>query len=280
MHVIIPEIPTTMTQEILLSPEALEKRRRIVELRAELADLFEKRDYMISQEKPRLTALYIDLVGKLQYEEFVIRVEVMKLKRKHQIIQAALNRGERPDTEVVERIVELEFIDYQAQIEAQAESIKAAKSYLEAPLMTEEDASDLKRIYRILIKRLHPDWNPDLSEERKELFVRAQAAYKSNDVQELRNILLMIEADEPVQIKEETIDDDIARLERSLADLQARVDKLNAMFPFDHRDKLYDKEWIENKQAQIKDSIARLTDEKQQWQVFIFAQTGVNIGQA
>lgn len=164
MHVIIPEIPTTMTQEILLSPEALEKRRRIVELRAELADLFEKRDYMISQEKPRLTALYIDLVGKLQYEEFVIRVEVMKIKRKHQIIQAALNRGERPDTEVVERIVELEFIDYQAQIEAQAESIKAAKSYLEAPLMTEEDASDLKRIYRILIKRLHPDWNPDLSE--------------------------------------------------------------------------------------------------------------------
>lgn len=269
-----------MTQDILLSPEALEKRRRIVELRAELADLFEKRDYMISQEKPRLTALYIDLVGKLQYEEFVIRVEVMKLKRKHQIIQAALNRGERPDTEVVERIVELEFIDYQAQIEAQAESIKAAKSYLEAPLMTEEDASDLKRIYRILIKRLHPDWNPDLSEERKELFVRAQAAYKSNDVQELRNILLMIEADEPVQIKEETVDDDIARLERSLADLQTRVDKLNAMFPFDHRDKLYDKDWIENKQAQIKDSIARLTDEKQQWQVFIFAQTGVNIGQA
>ena len=31
-RVIIPEIPTTMTQEILLSPEALEKRRRIVEL--------------------------------------------------------------------------------------------------------------------------------------------------------------------------------------------------------------------------------------------------------
>ena len=280
MHVIIPEIPTTMTQEILLSPEALEKRRRIVELRAELADLFEKRDYMISQEKPRLTALYIDLVGKLQYEEFVIRVEVMKLKRKHQLIQAALNRGERPDTEVVERIVELEFIDYQAQIEAQAESIKAAKSYLEAPLMTEEDASDLKRIYRILIKRLHPDWNPDLSEERKELFIRAQAAYKSNDVQELRNILLMIEADEPVQIKEETVDDDIARLERSLTDLQARVDKLNAMFPFDHRDKLYDKAWIERKQTDIKDSIARLTDEKQQWQVFIFAQTGANMGQA
>ena len=269
-----------MAQEIMLSPEALEKRRKIVELRGELAVLFEKRDYMVAQEKPRLTALYIEKIGKLQYEEFALKVDVMKLKRKHQLIQASLNRGEQPNMDLVESTLEVEFMDYQMQIEAQAESIRAAKSFLEAPLMSEEDASDLKRIYRILIKRLHPDWNPGLSEERKELFVRAQAAYKSNDVQELRNILLMIEADEPIQIQEETIDDDITRLEKSLDDIRSRVDKLNAMFPFDHRDKLYDEKWIEEKQTEIKTSIARLKDEKQQWQIFIFSQTGLTFGQA
>jgi len=269
-----------MTQEILLSPEALEKRCRLVELRSELADLFEKRDSMVSQEEPHLTALYIELIGKLQYKEFALRVEVMKLRRKHQLIQSSLNRGERPDMVLVEQTLEVEFVEYKAQIEAQAEALKAAKSYLSAPLMSEEDFSDLKRIYRILIKRLHPDWNTDLSEEKKELFVRAQAAYKSKDVQELRNILLMLDAEDVPQIKEETIDDDIARLEQSLEDLRSRIDKLNASFPFDHREKLYDKNWIQQKQTEIKDSIERLTEEKEKWQVFIFAQTGVNIGEA
>ncbi len=278
--VVKPETNDRVTQEILLSPEALEKRRRLVELRSNLAEMFEKRDYMVSQEKPRLTAQYIELIGKLQYEAYALNVDVMKLKRKHQLIQSSLNRGERPDMQLVEQTLEVEFMEYQQQIEAQAENLRAAKSYLEAPLISEEDVTDMVRIYRIIVKRLHPDWNPDLSEEKKELFVRAQAAYKSTDVQELRNILLMLDAEEPPQIKEDTIDDDIARLERSLEDLRSRVDKLNESFPFDHREKLNDKEWIERKQADIKASIEMLTEEKRRWELFIFTQTGAQIGQA
>ena len=270
-----------MAQEILLSEESLRKRQRIVALRSELAELFEHREYMVTQEKAQLTARYIELIGKLQYEEFALRVDVMRLKRKHQLVQSALNRGERPDMDRIEHIVEAEFIEYQQQIEAQTENLRAAQAFLESPLMSEDDTNDMKRIYRILIKRLHPDWNPDLSEERKELFIRAQAAYKSCDVQELRNILLMLEADEPIQIKEESIDDDIARLERSLEDLRKRVEKLETTFPFDHRERLADKKWIEEKQNDLKESIALLTREKQQWEMFIFTQTGLqNIGEA
>ena len=269
-----------MNNDILLSPDALAKRQRLVALRSELAELFERRDHMVSQEQPHLTAMYIDLIGRLQYEEFALRVTVMRLKRKHQLVQSAINRGERPDMEMVERIVEAEFVEYQQQIEAQAENIKAAKSFLESPLMSEEDTSDMKRIYRILIKRLHPDWNPDLGDDKKDLFVRAQAAYKSCDVQELRNILLMLDAEEPPQIKAETIDDDIARLEKSLEDIRSRVEKLEAAFPFDHRDKLYDEKWVAEKQAEIKASIEILKDEKLRWEMFIFSQTGAQIGEA
>ena len=116
-----------MNNDILLSPDALAKRQRLVALRSELAELFERRDHMVSQEQSHLTAMYIDLIGRLQYEEFALRVTVMRLKRKHQLVQSAINRGERPDMEMVERIVEAEFIEYQQQIEAQAENIKAAK---------------------------------------------------------------------------------------------------------------------------------------------------------
>ena len=121
-----------MNNDILLSPDALAKRQRLVALRSELAELFERRDHMVSQEQSHLTAMYIDLIGRLQYEEFALRVTVMRLKRKYQLVQSAINRGERPDMEMVERIVEAEFVEYQQQIEAQAENIKAAKSFLDS----------------------------------------------------------------------------------------------------------------------------------------------------
>jgi len=265
-----------MSREITLSPDVLRKRQQLVDLRSQLAVLFEYREHMISQEEAHLNALYIDLIGTLQYEEFALKVDVMRLKRKHQLVQSALNRGEIPDMELVEQTVAGEFDEYKQQIEAHAESLRDAKAILTAPLLSEDDAADMKRIYRLLVKRLHPDWNPDLSDEKKDLFVRAQAAYKSCDVQELRNILLRLEAEEPVRIKVETIDDDIARLERSLSDLRKRIEELEKTFPFDHRNLLYDKDWVQNKQEEIRTSISSLQEEKQMWQLFITSQTNPN----
>ena len=258
-----------MEQEIILSEEALHRRQQIAMLRAQVAELYEQRESMVSYERQNLIAQYTNQIGKWQYEEYALKVAVMRLKRKVQLIQTHINRGEQINLQHIEQQLEVEFSEYQQLLEEQLESVRAAQAFLAAPILTEDDANDLKRIYRILVKRLHPDWNPNLPQEKQDLFVRAQAAYKNADVQELRNILLMLDADDKPQTKDDTVQKTIEQLKRSIADLTARIDKLEQSFPFNMRDKLSDEKWIAQRQKEIKENIARLQEEKQTWEAYL-----------
>lgn len=266
--------------DITLSEEALQKRQKITELRNQLSQLFEEREHMITFEKNLLIAQYTDLIGKLQYEKFVEKVAVMKLKRKAQLMQASINRGEHIVPQAIEQQIDAEFAEYQQEIEEQIETIKAAKSYLEAPLMSEDDSTDMKQIYRLLVKCLHPDWNPEISQNKKDLFIRVQAAYKACDVQELRNILLMLDA-EDIQIKEKNIDDDILRLEKSIDDIKERILKLKNTFPFTFREQLDDQTWIKRRQSEIHASIQTLKEERMIWETYVSTLSGgINLSTA
>lgn len=46
-------------------------------------------------------------------------------------------------------------------------------------------AARVKDRYRLLVKRLHPDLNPELSQEHRDLWVRVQRAYGAHDLEEL-----------------------------------------------------------------------------------------------
>lgn len=266
-----------MAQEIVLSPKLLEKRNRVAALRAELADLFEKREYMLSHEREQLTALYTTTIGQLQYKEYALKVAISKIKRTSELIQARRNRGEYVDMAAIMRQVEAEFWEHQQRIQQQIEDLKAANAFLNAPILTEEAAAELKNIYRVLVKRLHPDWNDNLTEQEQELFVRAQASYKMGDLQELRNILLVLNKEKSADdLKEANIDEEIAKLENSRADLQSKIDQLNETFPFTYRERLSDFAWVNSEQEKLKKHIEELTTEKLTWETFLASQSGAN----
>ena len=102
--------------EIAITEEMQQKRQRLMMLRSELADLFETRENMLSQEKPQLTALYTALIGTLQYDEYALQVAIRTLKRKSQLIQVYINRGARVDYKQIETQLEQEFYEYKQQL--------------------------------------------------------------------------------------------------------------------------------------------------------------------
>ena len=274
---------TDMIGEIVLTPEITEKRNRLASLRAELADLFEKREFMVSHERDQLTALYTSLIGKLQYEEYALTVAVSRLRRKSELVQAKRNRGEIVDIEAIEQQVENEFWEHQQKIQRQLDEIRAADALLNAPILTEEDTAELKNIYRVLVKRLHPDWNVNQTEQEKELFVRAQSAYKMADLQELRNILLVLNKEKSIdELKGTNIDEEIAKLEHSRDDLKMKIDQLNEKFPFTYRERLADFAWVKSEQEKLKQSIQDLKKEQLAWEGFLSSQLGMfnTIGEA
>ena len=228
---------------------------------------------MLTYEKYTLLAAYTKRIGSFKYEEFSLQVTIKRQQRKAQIIQAKINRNEPIVIEAVEQQLKEEFAEYERLLQEQLEQIKAATDYLESPVLSDEDTKELKQIYRILVKRLHPDWNPDLTQQERDLFVRVQTAYKTANLQELRNILLMIDAKEPAALQNTDIEEEIAQYEKSIADMKERIEKLELTFPFTMREMLVDEEQLKRQHEKIQANISKLREDEKKWIAYVAAMS-------
>ena len=55
-------------------------------------------------------------------------------------------------------------------------------------ILSKEDARELKKLYRKIVKALHPDLRPDLSDEEYRMFQNAVEAYERGDLETIRVI--------------------------------------------------------------------------------------------
>jgi hypothetical protein len=146
---------------------------------------------MLQHEKPLLTALYLNKIGHKQYKSFCLSIELQRLKFRLSLLQAYVNRNERPDLKAVDKKVETTFEEYNRQIEAEAERLAAAKRFLSGNFLTSENSKKLRELYYFIVKRI----NADLSDNMKDLFIQAQAAYDLGDLEILQQIALLLKYD-------------------------------------------------------------------------------------
>lgn len=231
------------TKELLLQLENLKK---------EYAELFEKRNFMLQYEEALLTSLYLTLIGKFQYRLFCLKGDLAQLNQRIQLAQAYFNRNEVPDWHKIDKQIDLLFAEYHKQIEEEAKKLAAAKEFLKTDFLSEEDTIKLKAVYKLLVKKLHPDINPLHTAEDDELFLKVQAAYDLADLQTLNEILLYLTNKETVL--PDFVPDLKMNIDKTIAvnnDLKEKISKLNAAFPFIYRDKLKDEQWVEDERMQI-----------------------------
>ncbi len=265
-----------MNEAITVHPNTARLLRRLEELKRESANLFNKRDEMLTYEYPRLYSLYLTEIGQLKYEEFALQIEVSVLSLRLSLIQSYINRNQAPDYETIEEKISIEKENYQRILNEKMSDIKAAKDYLAAPLMTPEETREMRAIYMLLVKKLHPDINPGQPEHHKELFLKVVAAYKTQDLATLRQILLMMDNDSMESIPEDTLQDQIEKLEKTVEGIRERIAELESQFPFNLRDKIYDKEWVSEQQGLIKESIKALTEKKHSVEQILLAYRSWN----
>ena len=129
-----------------------------------------------------------------EHELFSYQVKILRIKREISIFQAARNRGHNISEEEVKKIIDTEFAEYKKHLEQQQEKLRFAEEYFRARPFTAEEAKAFKKLYHDIVRKLHPDLNPDLPDGAIELWERVQAAYKANLWDEL--FLLSDMADE------------------------------------------------------------------------------------
>ena len=181
--------------DIILNPEYDDFLSLIQQLETELSELVYDRDKLLYHICPKLQAEYMLSIGKLEYAVFEYQCKILRIKRKIDIIQAFLNREQSYNITEIEKQLDKEYREYTEKLlekQKEIESARLKNSSYGKPL-TDEEASELKKLYTLIVKKLHPDINPDTTEEQHAQFVDAVNAYKNANLSELRIIYLLLE---------------------------------------------------------------------------------------
>ena len=85
-----------------ISPERRKLQQQYNGLKKLFSELTEKRDAMDQYEGPKLCSVYLELIGQLEYERLALQVEVKTLQMRRDLLQAFINRDEKPDLNAIE----------------------------------------------------------------------------------------------------------------------------------------------------------------------------------
>ena len=236
-------------------------------LRDELARLLTEAHDLVTVTKPNLLALYQTKIGAWELQLLKAQVEVARLKRKLELAQVSINHGDTPNWGAIERQLQEEFLVWQKKVQEAAQSLEKAEFRLNHLLSPAEDR-ELKSLYYALVKILHPDLNPALTEDRRLLWLRVQTAYEESDIEGLKALTLVSKdfVVSPAATSLEALQAERASLNKQIAAVLKRIDRINQQPPFTLKSDIYDEGWVATRRRELETKIA---DVRKQQKLFL-----------
>lgn len=248
---------------IILLPEFAALKSDVEKLRTEISMLLLEKDELRFVVCKNIETAYMLALGNLEYKTFELNCEVLRIKRKITIIQAIKNRQEKIVMSDIERKLDEEFAEYKQQLNNQIDKMNKAIEYSKASPLTEEETKELKKLYRNIVKALHPDLHPDVTTAQNRLFLNAVQAYKNGDLDTLRIISEMTV--KPLDFKQSENDltflkQEKERLVKSLKLIDEQIKSIKSVYPYTMKDLVNDSKQIDEKKAELNKTIEELRE--------------------
>jgi hypothetical protein len=248
--------------EIAVHPEFERLFREVQTGREELSALLFERDELIFHVCKDIEADYMLKIGSLEYKAYEFECGILRIKRKIELVQAKLNRQEFVYLPAIEELLDAEYAEYTENLQARLNSINEALRRNEGGRLSAEDSVELKKLYRQALKKLHPDLNPNLPEERRRLFPKAILAYRSGDLNAVRTICLLLaeitpsveSSGDPDALEALRMERDMLR-ERGVA-LRESIEKIKNSFPYNRKAFLRDAQKVAERVRELDDLLA------------------------
>ena len=207
----------------------------VKKLKEQLSQLIFEYDNLTNYVCPEIEHRYVLEFGIYEYRLYELELQIDKLKRKIQLIQIEINHGNEIDLEKIDRKLDEEFEEYEKQIQAQIDEINFLKENgLEK--LSPEDSKKLKKLYHMLIKRLHPDLYPNQTFFELNLFYRAVTCFENGDLKGLESVATLLPDEDAGEVSE------IEKLKELVREFEERIFKLKEDYPYNKKDLLEDED--------------------------------------
>ncbi len=214
------------------------------DMQARFTELILRRDYLVYHESVDLRTEYMMKIG---YKELAVHrkmVDYRMARNRLSKLRVYVNKGMEPDTSAVKRELEEEFREYEEELKKRTDEMKALMHRMNCDSLSVEESKELRDMYTKVVKRLHPDLNPDATEEDLEFYHPAVEAYKCADLDRMRAIYWNTVDDEKVAIPE-------TDLKKKILELEAEIERIQSTFPFDKREFLSNPEAIKERLEEL-----------------------------
>ncbi|MCH5304004.1 MAG: hypothetical protein J1E41_03995, partial [Ruminococcus sp.] len=227
-------------------------------LRAELTDIILEKDDLLMVECQNLRIKYSMTIGAYEYKVYQFYCDVERIKRKIELVQAKLNRNEVVFMPLIEAQLNKEYAEYEQKLEDMLKNIDEADRLSKCERMTEEESRDFKKLYRNVVKKLHPDLNPNATKREIELFQKAVDAYEHGDIEGLRMVCILAESiDEKLPAEDSSSSLDKLKkhkeeLEHEIGVMRSSIERIKSEFPYNKKDILLNEEKLNAEIEELK----------------------------
>ena len=248
---------------VIVFPDFEKLKNEVEKMRTELSMLLLERDELQFVICKNIETEYMLNLGSIEYKAYEAQCTALRLKRKTELIQAKKNRQEKVIISAIEEVLDNEFAEYQKQLDEQINKMNDALKRSKAEVLTDEENKELKKLYRKIVKALHPDINPDVSEAQVNLFDNAVQAYKNGDLGTLRIIGEMVgNSPLPEQHKDALtqLSEEKDRLQNLLKAIRDSIEEIKSEYPYTMKEILEDKEKTEQKKQELESILSQYTE--------------------
>ncbi len=247
---------------IIEFPQIASIKDEIKKLKTELSMLLLEHDELVYIISKNIETSYMLKLGYLEIEAYKLNCEILRLKRKIQLIQAKINHQKKIVLNDIENILSNEFQEYQNELDKQINKMNDALNRKNSPFLSDEETLELKKLYRSIAKVLHPDLNPDLSSEKLQLFYNAVQAYKNGDLDSLRIIDSILDKNTTVEHQNQlsVLKNEKLRLEDSISNICNSIKNVKDNYPYKLKEILEDENLFISKQLELQNIITSSKD--------------------
>lgn len=194
---------------------------------------------------------YVREFGELILEIFNLKIECIRKKKTIEFCQAALNYGKPVDEEKLQSYLKAELTALREQLNQMTEDLNNAKG---GETITEAELLQVRKIYRRIVKRIHPDINPFIkdSKELQELWQRTIIAYKCNDLKDLEELEVLI-FKAVSQMGDKQPDIEIPDIEERIREIEKEIEDIKSKDPYQYKYLLESEENIKEKKGMLRE---------------------------